>query len=119
MRRRIIRGLTGVLAGELAVCRRSLKKLHGRVLAGPSLALFDDVFLLYRGFSVRLGLTFELAPGFIVWDGISGGTGSSKRKYRTHRTKIRKGIFDRNQHQGVNPVQMRKTFNLGSAQKGP
>ena len=101
------------------MCRRSLKKLHGRVLAGPSLALFDDVFLLYRGFSVRLGLTFELAPGFIVWDGISGGTGSSKRKYRTHRTKIRKGIFDRNQHQGVNPVQMRKTFNLGSAQKGP
>ena len=119
MRRRIIRGLTGVLAGVLAVCRRSLKKLHGRVLTGPLVALFDDVFLLYRGFSVRLGLTFELAPGFIVWDGISGGTGSSKRKYRTHRTKIRKGIFDRNQHQGVNPVLMRKTFNLGSAQKGP
>ena len=66
-------------------------------------------------FSVRPGLTFELAPGFIVWGGVSGGTGSNKRKYRTRRVKIGKGAFDPNQHQEMNRVQMRKTFNLGCA----
>ena len=66
---------------------------------------------------VRPGLTFELAPGFIVWGGVSGGTGSNKRKYRTRRAKIGKGNFDRNPHHEMNSVHIFKTFNLGSAQR--
>ena len=79
--------------------QRGRSRVLGRGIVRVLVSLGCRCFSSLWGASpVRPGLTFELAPGFIVWGGGSGGTGSNKRKYRTRRVKIGKGVFDRNHH---------------------